>query len=48
MLKVRLILFEIYGELGRFPLITERHIQIVKYFLKLHQIKKKTVFCFVF
>ena len=33
--------FAIYGELGRFPLIIERHIQIVKYFLKLHQTKKE-------
>jgi len=35
--------FSIYGELGRFPLIIERHnifIQIVKYSLKLHQTKK--------
>ena len=40
--------FAIYGELGRFPLIIERRIQIVKYFLKLQQIKKETCFCIVF
>jgi len=31
--------FAIYGELARFPLIIERHIQIVKYVLKLDQTK---------
>ena len=33
--------FAMYGELGRFPLFIERHIQIVKYFLKLHQTKNE-------
>ena len=44
--------FSIYGELGRFPLIIERHnifIQIVKYSLKLHQTKtRQFVFCIVY
>ena len=40
--------FAFYGTLGRFPLIIERHIQIVKYFWKLHQTKKETCFCIVF
>jgi len=35
--------FAIYGELGRFPLIIERLIQIVNYFLKLHQTKKESI-----
>ena len=40
--------FAIYGELGRFPLIIERRIQIVKYVLILHQIKQENciVLCF--
>ena len=36
--------FSIYGELGRFPLIIERHKQIVKYSLKLHQTKKDNLY----
>jgi len=39
--------FAIYGELGRFPLIIERHkqiIQIVKYALKLNQTKKDSLY----
>ena len=29
-----------YSKLGRFPLFVERHIRMVKYFLKLHGIKR--------
>jgi len=31
----------LYSELGRFPLFIERHIRMVKYFLKLHGIKRE-------